>query len=132
MKAFRELDAPSPPILLDDHARNLQRYPPLLRHIAWLMGDIKQQTRKATRKAGEVAVRQTITQVVSALHRRHLQLFLLSELESTESSVHLPPGASFQVEKILERIPGRMNVKHSCPEKDKPMPRAVNHAFVIT
>ena len=104
VKAFRELGMPSPPILTEDHAWYIQRYPPLLKHIARLIGDIKEQTRKATREAGEVAVRQTITQVVSALHHRHPRLSLLTELEAADSAAPPPPGTSRQVEVILERL----------------------------
>ena len=104
VKAFKELGVPSPPIVTDDHARYIQRYPPLLKHIAQLTGDIYSQTRKVTRKAGKAAVRQTLTQVISALQRHHPQLSLLWELEAADPAAPLPPGTSHQVEKILERL----------------------------
>ena len=104
VKAFRELDAPSLPILIEDYTRCIQRYPPLLKHIAWLTSDIKEQTRKATRKAGKIDVRQTITQVVSALRRYHPRLSLLSELEAADPAAPPPLGTSRQVEEILERL----------------------------
>ena len=61
VKAFKELGVPSLPIITADHARYIQRYPPLLKYITQLIGDIKSQTRKVTYKAGEAIVRQTIT-----------------------------------------------------------------------
>ena len=44
VKAFKELGVPSPPIITDDYARYIQHYPPLLKHIAQLIGDIRGQT----------------------------------------------------------------------------------------
>ena len=102
MKVFREIDASSLPIIIEDHARYIQRYPPLLKHIAQLIGDIKEQTQKGTHKAGEIVVRQTITLVVSALHRHHPHLSLLSELEAADPAVPPHPGTSHQVDEILE------------------------------
>lgn len=55
-KAFGELGVPSLPIITEDHARYLLRYPPLLKHIMQLIGGIKSQTKKVTRKAGEATV----------------------------------------------------------------------------
>ena len=104
VKAFKELGVPSPPIITVDHARYIKSYPPLFKHIAQLIGDIRRRTRKVTSKAGEVAVCQTITQVVSALHRHQPQLSLLSELEVMDLAAPSPPGTSHQVEKILERL----------------------------
>ena len=103
VKAFRELGVPSLPILTKDYAR-IQRYPLLLKHIARLIGNIKHHMRKVTRKANEVAVCQTITQVISALHRHHPQLLLLSELEAADPATPAPPGTFCEVEKILERL----------------------------
>ena len=104
VKAFNELEVPSPWIITDDYARYIQRYPPLLKHVAQLISDIRGQTWKVTRKAGKVAVRQTITQVISALHRHHPQLFVLSELKIADPSAPPPSGTSHQMEKILELL----------------------------
>ena len=57
VKAFKELGVPSLPIITADHSRYIQRYPPLLKHIAQLIGDITSPTRKVTRKASEAAIR---------------------------------------------------------------------------
>ena len=95
---------PSLPIITEDHARYIQCYPPLLKLIAQLIGDIKSQTRKVPRKASEAAICQTLTQVISALQRHHPQLSLLSELEAVDPAAPPPLGTSHQVEKILERL----------------------------
>ena len=60
-KALGELGVPSLPIITEDHARYLHRYPPLLKHIAQLIGGIQSRTKKVTHKVGEAAVRQTLT-----------------------------------------------------------------------
>ena len=99
-KALGELGVPSLPIITEDHARYLHRYPPLLKHITQLINGIQSQTKKVTRKAGEAAVRQTLTQVISALQHQHPQLSLQSELEALDSAAP-PPGVSDQVDKIL-------------------------------
>ena len=104
VKAFKELGVPSPLIVTDDHARYIHRYPPLLKHITQLIGDLKSQTRKVTRKAGEAAVRQMITQAVFALQHHHPQLSLLLELEAVDPAAPPPPGTSNQVDKILEHL----------------------------
>ena len=104
VKAFRELGVPSLPIISEDHTRYLHRYPPLLKHITQLISGIKSQTKKVTRKAGEAAVRQTLTQVIPALQCRHPQLSLQSELEALDPAAPSPLGVSDQVEKILESL----------------------------
>ena len=47
-KALGELGVPSILIITEDHARYLHRYPPLLKHIAQLIGGIQSQTKKVT------------------------------------------------------------------------------------
>ena len=71
VRALGELGVPSLPVITEDYARYLHRYPLLLKHIAQLIGGIQSRTKKVTRKVGEAAVQQTLTQVVSALQRRH-------------------------------------------------------------
>ena len=82
---------PSLPIITEDHTRYLHRNPPLLKPITQLIGGIKSQTKKVTCKAGEATVRQTLTQVISALHREHRQLSLQSELEALDPAAPSPP-----------------------------------------
>ena len=112
--AFKELGVPSPPILTEDYARYIQRYHPLLKHVARLIGDIRDQTRKVTRKAGEVVVRQTITQVVSAVHHHHPQLSLLSELEAVDPATPLICANHTLVGRPQEE--GMMSVAVSFPQ----------------
>ena len=40
VKALEELGVPSLPVLTEDYARYLHRYPPLLKHVAQLIGGI--------------------------------------------------------------------------------------------
>ena len=53
---------------------------------------------------GEAAVRQTLTQVVSSLQRRHPQLSLQMELDAMDPAAPSPPGVSDQVDRILESL----------------------------
>ena len=71
VRPLEELGVPSLPVLTEDYARYLHRYPSLLKHVAQLIGGIQSRMKKITHKVGEAAVRQTLTQVVSALRRRH-------------------------------------------------------------
>ena len=104
VRALGELGVPSLPVLTEDYARYLHRYPPLLKHVAQLIGGIQSQMKKITRKVGEVVVRQTLTQVVSALQRRHPQLSLQAELDAMDPAAPSPPGVSDQVDRILESL----------------------------
>ena len=103
-RALGELGVPSLLIITEDHAWYLHRYPLLLKHVVQLIGGIQSQTKKVTRKAGEAAVRQMLTQVISALQRRHPQLSLQSELEAVDPAAPSPAGVSNQVDKILESL----------------------------
>ena len=104
VKALEELGVPSLPVLTEDYARYLHHYPPLLKHVAQLIGGIQSRTKKITHKVGETAVRQTLTQVISALQRRHPQLSLQVELDAIDPASPSPPGVSDQVDRILESL----------------------------
>ena len=102
VRALKDLGVPSLPILNEDYARYLHRYPPLLRHVSQLIAGIRGQMKKTIRKAGEAAIRQTLTQVISALKRHHPQLSLQAELSNIDPAAPPPPGVSEQVNLILE------------------------------
>ena len=104
VRALGELGVPSPPVITEDYARYLHRYPPLLKHIAQLIGGIQSQMKKITLKVGEAAVRQTLTQVVSTLQRRHPQLSLQTDLDAMDPAAPSPLGVSDQVDRILESL----------------------------
>ena len=104
VRALKDLRVPSLPILDEDNARYLHRYPPLLRHVSQLIAGVRSQMKKTTRKVGEAAVRQTLTQVISALQRRHPQLSLQAELSDVDPAAPPPPGVSEQVSLILESL----------------------------
>ena len=53
---------------------------------------------------GEAAVRQTLTQVVSALQHRHPRLSLQSKFDDVDPTAPSPPGVSDQVDRILESL----------------------------
>ena len=53
---------------------------------------------------GEAAVRQMLTQVISALQRRHPQLSLQTELDAMDPAAPSPPGVSDQVDPVLESL----------------------------
>ena len=95
---------PSLPILNEDYARYLHRYPPLLKHVSQLIAGIQSQMKKTIRKVGEAAIRQMLTQVVSALQRHHPQLSLQAELSAVDPAAPPPPGVSEQVNLILESL----------------------------
>ena len=105
VRALGELGVPSLPVLNEDYARYLHRYPPLLKHVSQLIVGIQSRMKKITRKVGEAAVRQTLMQVVSALQRRHPQLSLQAELDAVDPAAPSPPGVSDQVNRILESLP---------------------------
>ena len=46
VKALEELGVPSLPVLTEDYARYLHCYPPLLKHVAQLVGGIQSRTKK--------------------------------------------------------------------------------------
>ena len=104
VRALEGLGVPSLPVLNEDYARYLHRYPPLLKHVSQLIAGIQSQMKKTIRKVGEAAVRQTLTQVVSALQRRHPQLSLEAELGAVDPAAPPPPGVSEQVNLILESL----------------------------
>ena len=104
VRALGELGVPSLPVLTEDYARYLHRYPPLLKHVSQLIVGIQRRMKKITRKVGQAAVRQTLTQVVSALQRRHPQLSLQAELDAVDPVAPSPPGVSDQVNRILESL----------------------------
>ena len=102
MKLIEQLGVPSLSVLTEEYAQYLHRYPPLLKHVAQLIGGIQSRMKKITRKVGEAVVRQTLTQVVSALQHRHPQLSLQSELDAVDPAALSPLGVSDQVDRILE------------------------------
>ena len=104
VRALGELGVPSLLVLNEHYARYLHRYPPLLKHVSQLIMGIQSRMKKITRKVGEAAVRQTLTQVVSALQRRHPQLSLQAELDAVDPAAPSPPGVSDQVHQILESL----------------------------
>ena len=104
VKEFTNLGVPSPPVLMADHSTSFARYPGFLKYVASLIKGIKEQASRATRLAGEQAVRQVTTRFVTALRQRHPQLSLLSEPEAPEPGTPLPPDVTRQVEEILKHL----------------------------
>jgi hypothetical protein len=104
VQEFTNLGVPSPPVLMADHSTSFARYPGFLKYVASLIKGIKEQVSRATRLAGEQAVRQVTTRFVTALRQRHPQLSLLSELEAPEPGTPLPPDVTRQVEEILKHL----------------------------
>ena len=104
VREFKSVGVSSLPVLLVDHSTSFTRYPGFLKYVALLIKGIKAQVSNATRRAGEQAVRQVVTRFVTALHHRHFQISLLSELEMPGPQAPLSPDVSRQVEEILERL----------------------------
>ena len=102
VREFTTLGVSSPPVLMADHSTSFARYPGFLKYVALLISGIRERVGSATRRAGEQAVRQVITRLIAALHRRHPQVSLLSELETPGPEAPLSPDVSRQVEEILE------------------------------
>ena len=67
VQEFTNLGVPSPPVLMADHSTSFARYPGFLKYVASLIKGIKEQVSRATRLAGEQAVRQVTTRFVTAL-----------------------------------------------------------------
>ena len=49
VRALGELGVPSLPVLTEDYARYLHRYPPLLKHVSQLIVGIQSRMKKITR-----------------------------------------------------------------------------------
>ena len=100
---------PSLPVLNEDYARYLHRYPPLLKHVSQLIAGIQSRMKKITRKVGEAAIRQTLTQVVSALQRRYPSFLCKRSWTPWTLLLRLLQGCPIRLTGSWRASPGRVD-----------------------